>query len=146
VITPKVQLQLEDGAELRGRFWIAGQEETHAAGILRWSKTGGAEVRLIGPFQGWPVLAGQPDDLDVHGISIEGGTGISLPRPLVSQSGIGATAFMTLKDPTLVLEVNLEPDQTWKKLILRTTHLHEWLPTTGFQDFVLQVTGRAGAS
>lgn len=137
MILPKEQVELAEGKELRGRFWIAGRPDTSVAGVLHWSRSEGAQLWLIGPFTGWPgtgFSSGSSEPpLTVHGISAANGKKVTLPAGLITHSTFGSGSQLKLVDPRLILFEHLEPADTWKKLVLRSASLHEWLPVTGFE-------------
>ena len=150
MILPKEQVQLEQGEELRGRFWIARRPDSSVAGVLRWSRTEGAELWLIGPFADWPG-PGFPDassavPLTVHGRSAANGQKVTLPAALITHSTFGSGSQLKLVDPRLILFEHVEPADTWKKLVFRSASLHEWFPATGFEAAVAKFDKRFQAT
>jgi hypothetical protein len=65
--------RLEDGEDLLGRFWPDGtieRWEDGTPGLLQWSTTEGARLRLIPPHDGWPTDVGGPK-MVVQGLTRE---------------------------------------------------------------------------
>lgn len=132
---PKEQVLLEQGEQIRGTFWIAGQESTTAAGVLRWSRADGAELWLINVSAEWPGIwhgSGHSDEpLTIQGTSTTGKK-ITLLHAYITSSSFGSGASqLKLMSRRLVLFRHCTEDDQWKRLIMRTANLHEWMPITG---------------
>ncbi len=132
----KEQVLLEQGEQIRGNFWIAGRENTTAAGVLRWSRADGAELWLINVSREWPGIwhgSNHSDGpLTVHGTSGTG-TKVTLPHAYFRSSSFGSgPPQLRLTSRRLVLFRHYAEDDRWKRLVMRTANLHEWMPITGF--------------
>jgi hypothetical protein len=133
---PKEQVLLEGGGEVRGTFWIAGQPDTRTAGVLRWSRSDGAELWLINVPRAWPGIwhgsAHSDGPLTVHG------TSVSCPKLTIPNAYLGSSSFgsgppqLRLTSRRLILLRHTTEDDRWKRLVIRTSNLHEWIPVTGF--------------
>ena len=133
---PKEQVLLEQGEPIRGTFWIAGRESTNAAGVLRWSRADGAELWLINVSREWPGIWHGSKRSDgpwtVHGTS-GAGVKVTLPHAYFRSSSFGSgPPQLRLTARRLVLFRHCDEDDRWKRLVMRTANLHEWMPITGF--------------
>ena len=132
---PKEQVALERGEETRGEFWIEGRPETATAGVLRWSRRDGAEIWLIGPGSDWPGgwSSRHAGTITVHGLTGAAGTKVTVPGTLMTSSSFGSgITQLKLVSPRLFLFEHVDEHTEWRKLILRSSNLHEWFPVTGF--------------
>lgn len=136
VFLSKEQVLLENGGEVRGTFWISGREDTQAAGVLRWSRAKGAELWLIDVPRGWPGIwhGSERSDgpLNIHGSSVDCSK-LTMPHAYFSSSSFGSgPAQLRLTSRRLILFHHAAEDDRWKRLVIRTANLHEWMPITGF--------------
>lgn len=145
---PKEQVLLEEGEQIRGTFWIAEREVTTAtAGVLRWSRAAGAELWLINAPLEWPGIwhgSGYSDEpLTVHGTSAAAGKKISMLHAYIASSSFGSgAAQIRLISQRLILFRHCTEEDRWKRLLMRTANLHEWLPITGFGQADLSMDRR----
>jgi len=122
---------LEERGEVYGHFAAAGMSDDQAApGVLRWSTTDGATLKLIGPLPpGWPTdLKAQ---MAVHGRTLEGHD-VTLLRAYVSRVAFPPTLSVSFRTSTLVLDEHIDADATWDQVVYQTANLHEWLPEVGY--------------
>jgi hypothetical protein len=133
---PKEQILLEQGGEVRGTFWIAGRKDTETAGVLRWSRSGGAELWLIDVSREWPGIwhgsAHSDGPLTIHGASVSCSR-LTMPQAYLGSSSFGSgPAQLSLTSRRLILFRHTNEGDRWKRLVIRTSNLHEWMPITGF--------------
>jgi ApeA N-terminal domain 1 len=132
LLIPKEQAEFEAGNEVRGVYWIADEPQTEAAGVLRWDQELGAELWLVDPPNEWrnTPLSFRRGPFRIFGETPDHKK-VTLPGAIVAGSTIGGSSELRLIDRTLVASRHLSPSDEWKKLIVQTANLHEWLPITG---------------
>ncbi|MFL5867141.1 MAG: hypothetical protein ACJ766_08585, partial [Thermoleophilaceae bacterium] len=132
MLIPKEQAEFETGNEVRGLYWIAGEPQTEAAGVLRWDPELGAELWLVEPPNEWrdTPLAFRRGPFRIFGETPDNKK-VTLPSAVMAGSTIGGTSELRLIDRMLVASRHLSSSEEWKRLIVQTANLHEWLPITG---------------
>jgi hypothetical protein len=70
----------------------------------------------------------------VYGLSVPDGTELTLPHGLITMVRMGSGSTLTLRDSQLILGAHVSADRQWKKFVIRTQNLHEWLPVTGLSQ------------
>ena len=121
------QRALQEGAVLRGSFWIGGTDVQNA-GTLEWSYEGGAILRLVGDTTGWPTELGSYEHT-VHGI-LEGTEEITLLHAGVRSLTIRRRATM-LSSYTLVWGSHTTTGARWDRGVYETANLAGWVGDTG---------------
>jgi hypothetical protein len=123
---------LEERGEVFGRFAPAGSETDTQGdqGVLRWDPDEGASVELINPKEAWPEGVGGAW-FTTHGVTTAG-QALTLLNAWVKRRSLG-DAELTVRASTLALDEMTGPEAKWARMIVRTAHLHEWLPETGLR-------------
>lgn len=140
----RAEVELENGQDVLGRFWLAerADDRSHAApGVLRWSRADGAVLRLIGPLDGWPRQPG--GKVTVQGETVTGDE-LTLLDALVISTALGGRATASIAGPTLLVGQQATTGTRWRRIVVRTANLHEWLPETGLEppDHTIDKSGR----
>jgi hypothetical protein len=96
---------------------------------------------LIGPLTGWPRQPG--GKVTVHGETVNG-THVALVDALVVATSFDGRAFASISGPALLLGQQATRTTRWRRIVVRTANLHEWLPETGLAppDYTVDKRGR----
>jgi hypothetical protein len=125
--TAERQQALQEGAVLRGEFWVAGTNVQNA-GTLEWSFQVGAVVHLTGDTSAWPAEFGEFRHT-IHGI-LEGIDDITLLYAGVRRVSARGTTTM-LSSTTLAWGSNIMASTRWERAVYETANLAGWVADTG---------------
>lgn len=133
----KIDVALQSEASLLGHFAPRGSDGVDP-GVLEWSARG-ADLKLFGEAD-WPGDVGGPTG-PVYGW-IDGDE-LTLLGGWKARRGIGTTHALTIRAGTLLRGGHFDGESEWSRIVLRTAHLHEWIPDTGIStDYALGDSGR----